>query len=84
MAAYITRMAGQKVITCSSIHAEKGMEWNHVFVLGLTDGVMPDRRYLNGDRLAEERRLLYVAVTRARKLVWLCHSPVKVSGVRRL
>jgi len=59
------------------------MEWDYVFVLGVTQGVLPDRRAKAADQLDEERRVLFVAITRARKRVWLAHSPIKVSGVRR-
>ena len=50
-----------------TIHAAKGREWDHVFVVGVADGQLP--LYLSkGTRmLAEERRLLYVAITRARE-----------------
>lgn len=83
MAAHVEEMARTTAITCSTVHAAKGMEWDHVFVLGITDGVLPDRRATTAGQLNEERRVLYVAITRARKRVWLAHSPIKVSGVRR-
>lgn len=58
---------GVKIMT---IHASKGLEFDHVFVIGLEDGILPFTLY-DGDgsansRLEEERRLLYVAMTRAR------------------
>ncbi|MDN4592134.1 hypothetical protein DBA29_27005 [Xenophilus aerolatus] len=83
MAAHVEKMARATAITCSTIHAAKGMEWDYVFVLGVTQGVLPDRRAKAADQLDEERRVLFVAITRARKRVWLAHSPIKVSGVRR-
>lgn len=51
----------------STVHSAKGQEWRNVFVLNVTDGNFPNE-YATGDRraLAEERRLLYVAMTRAR------------------
>ena len=57
-----------RVIT---IHRSKGLEFNHVFVLFLGPGDFPDRR---GDP-EEERRLLYVAITRARRTVYVCGRP---------
>lgn len=83
MAAHVEEMARATAIACSTIHAAKGMEWDHVFVLGVTQGVFPDRRAKTADQLDEERRLMFVAISRARKRVWLAHSPIKVSGVRR-
>jgi DNA helicase-2/ATP-dependent DNA helicase PcrA len=55
-----------------SIHASKGLEFDNVFLVGLEDGVFP----IIGDDvdLEEERRLAYVAITRAKKRLFLCHS----------
>jgi DNA helicase-2/ATP-dependent DNA helicase PcrA len=51
-----------------------------VFVLGVTDGLMPDYRSLQGRQLEEERRLLYVAVTRARRTLQLYHAPHRLTS----
>lgn len=52
----------------STIHQAKGLEWNTVFVMRLTDGAFPSKRSMaSGEGIEEERRLFYVAVTRARK-----------------
>ena len=54
-------------VTLSTIHAAKGLEWRAVYVIGLTEGYLPIS-YAKSDReIAEERRLFYVAVTRARQ-----------------
>ncbi|WP_300766275.1 ATP-dependent helicase [uncultured Bifidobacterium sp.] len=53
-------------VTISTIHAAKGLEFAHVFVVGCSEGLMPYGGPTGGDSLEEERRLLYVAVTRAR------------------
>ncbi|MCX7650144.1 MAG: ATP-dependent helicase [Flavobacteriales bacterium] len=59
-------------IVLSTIHSAKGREWNTVYVMGLQDGMLPDRRSLEDrEALAEEHRLLYVAVTRARFRLYL-------------
>jgi DNA helicase-2/ATP-dependent DNA helicase PcrA len=55
-------------VTLASLHAAKGLEWDAVFLVGLTDGTLPIQ-HADGDdvKLEEERRLLYVGVTRARR-----------------
>lgn len=69
-------------VTLASIHAAKGGQWDHVFVLGVTDGLMPDYRSLQGRQLEEERRLLYLAVTRAQRALQLYHAPIGSQAVR--
>lgn len=55
-------------LTLSTIHSAKGLEWNAVFVVGLGDGAFPSGYSLDDpEAMEEERRLLYVAVTRARR-----------------
>jgi len=63
-------------IETMTIHAAKGREWDHVFVVGIADGQLPLYLAKNANMLAEERRLLYVAITRARESVRLYHAPV--------
>lgn len=61
-----------KSIRLSTIHQAKGLEWKAVFVLWLVEGMFPAVRSLEEDAtLAEERRLFYVAVTRAKNYLWL-------------
>ena len=60
-------------VTLASLHAAKGLEWDAVFVCGLVDGYLPISFATTEEQLAEERRLLYVGVTRARRdlsLTW--------------
>ncbi|NLG34012.1 MAG: ATP-dependent helicase [Lentisphaerae bacterium] len=60
-------------IRLTTIHQAKGLEWKAVFVLWLVDGMFPAMRSLEeAGSESEERRLFYVAVTRARDYLWLC------------
>ena len=57
-----------------TVHAAKGLEFDHVFLVGLEEGVFPSMRSAEvKDGLEEERRLMYVALTRGRKTVCLSH-----------
>ncbi|WP_175412210.1 ATP-dependent DNA helicase UvrD2 [Streptomyces sp. TRM64462] len=66
-------------VTLASLHAAKGLEWDAVFVVGLTEGTLPITYAKTDEQIEEERRLLYVGVTRARRhlsLSWaLSRSP---------
>lgn len=60
-------------IILSTIHSAKGLEWDYVFVIGLADGRFPHQSSSFGEQFEEERRLLYVAATRARKELYLTY-----------
>lgn len=66
----------QPVVQTMTIHTAKGGEWDYVFVVGVADGELPIFHAKSETALAEERRLLYVAVTRARNAVWLYYAPM--------
>jgi DNA helicase-2/ATP-dependent DNA helicase PcrA len=71
-------------VTLASMHAAKGLEWDAVFVVGLVDGVVPIAQSLSRpEAVEEERRLLYVAVTRARELLTLSWSLARNPGAKR-
>ena len=61
-------------VTLATIHAAKGLEWQQVFIYGLTDGYLPISYAKSEAEIAEEKRLLYVGITRARKTLLLSHS----------
>jgi DNA helicase-2/ATP-dependent DNA helicase PcrA len=62
------------LLTLSTIHSAKGLEWNTVFVIWMVDGRFPSYHNLNdGEEVEEERRLLYVAVTRAKEHLHLTY-----------
>jgi DNA helicase-2/ATP-dependent DNA helicase PcrA len=61
-------------IILSTIHQAKGLEWDAVFVIGLRDGGFPNPRALAEGAVEEERRLFYVAATRARENLYLTYA----------
>jgi DNA helicase-2/ATP-dependent DNA helicase PcrA len=67
-------------VTLSSLHAAKGLEWDVVFLPGLTEGVLPIVYAQTDEAVAEERRLLYVGVTRARQRVALSWAAARAPG----
>jgi DNA helicase-2/ATP-dependent DNA helicase PcrA len=69
-------------VTLTSMHAAKGLEWDAVFLPGLVEGLMPIVHARTSGALEEERRLLYVAVTRARQHLYLSWSPARTPGSR--
>lgn len=64
------RRPSEDAVVLSTVHSAKGLEWDAVFVVGMEEGVMPSA----GAEIEEERRVAYVAVTRARRILGLTHS----------
>ncbi len=62
-------------VTLMTVHSAKGLEFDYVFLAGLEEGIFPhNNSLLDNDDLEEERRLFYVALTRARKKIWLVNA----------
>src|SRR5436190_4663303 len=71
----------KEAVNLSSVHQAKGLEFHTVFVIWLTDGMFPSSRSLDTrDALEEERRLFYVAITRARDELHLTYPHMRLSG----
>ncbi|WP_413807309.1 ATP-dependent DNA helicase UvrD2 [Streptomyces sp. OE57] len=69
-------------VTLASLHAAKGLEWDAVFLVGLTEGMMPITYAKTEQQIEEERRLLYVGVTRARRHLTLSWALSRAPGGR--
>ncbi|ART52651.1 DNA helicase II [Acidovorax carolinensis] len=71
--------AGQDAVQLMTVHASKGLEFDGVFIGGLEEGLFPHENSASDrDGLEEERRLMYVAITRARKRLYLSHSQTRM------
>jgi DNA helicase II / ATP-dependent DNA helicase PcrA len=64
----------------TTVHQAKGLEYSAVFLIGLADGMFPLRRTIESGDIEEERRLFYVAVTRARDELYLCFPKINTKG----
>ncbi|MGG5171162.1 ATP-dependent DNA helicase UvrD2 [Pseudarthrobacter sp. J1738] len=69
-------------VTLASLHAAKGLEWDAVFLVGLSEGLMPISFADSAASVDEERRLLYVGITRAREFLSLSWSTARTPGGR--
>jgi len=69
-------------VTLASLHAAKGLEWDVVILAGVSDGLLPITMAETGAEIDEERRLLYVGVTRARRDLHLTWAQARVAGSR--
>jgi DNA helicase-2/ATP-dependent DNA helicase PcrA len=70
-------------VTLASLHSAKGLEWDAVFLVGLVDGTLPIQHANTTAQIAEERRLLYVGITRAREKLALSWALARSPGQRR-
>lgn len=78
-AQHVPTVAG---VTLASLHSAKGLEWDAVFLVGLAEGTLPTSYARSFEALEEERRLLYVGITRARQWLWLSYGEARSPGGR--
>jgi len=70
---------GTDALQLMTVHSAKGLEFSAVFATGLEEGLFPhEQSALEDDGLEEERRLMYVAITRARTRLYLCHAQTRM------
>ncbi len=69
-------------VTLASLHAAKGLEWDVVFLTGCSDGLLPIMMAEGPEEIEEERRLMYVGVTRAREVLHLSWSRARTPGAK--
>jgi DNA helicase-2/ATP-dependent DNA helicase PcrA len=69
-------------VTLASLHAAKGLEWDSVFLAGCSDGLLPISMADTPEAVEEERRLLYVGVTRARERLVISYARARTPGAR--
>jgi DNA helicase-2/ATP-dependent DNA helicase PcrA len=69
-----------EAIRLTTVHQAKGLEFNVVFVIGAADGFFPTRRSIDTGDTEEERRLFYVAVTRARDELYVLYPKMNTKG----
>ena len=67
------------LVTLMTVHSAKGLEFDNVFIIGLEEGIFPhSNSFESQDGIEEERRLCYVAITRAKKRLWLINAKRRV------
>lgn len=78
LVADVTEYKNNDGITLMTIHSAKGLEFDNVFIVGMEESIFPHfNSFESNEQLEEERRLCYVAITRAKKRLWLVNAEVR-------
>lgn len=75
-----TEEDGTSKVTMMTMHASKGLEFAHIFCVGLEEGLIPNMRSSSQAEIEEERRLFYVAITRAKEHCTLCYARERMTN----
>ncbi len=70
----VDEMDDQNYVSIATVHAVKGLEFENVFIVGLEEGIFPTQRAIVSGDIEEERRLMYVAITRAKRKLFVLNS----------
>ncbi len=78
----LDKQNGEEVdaVQLSTLHAAKGLEYKHVFLVGVEEGILPHRESLDPAKLQEERRLMYVGITRAQRSLHISYCEKRKQG----